>query len=265
VKKEALGLVSGPPGGLFSIADEQHPFDWRSPPPLEKGEHLELLTGNRFDAPDGEYLTRYYGADPYTCFVEKLERLRRRDADFEGRVDEALEAAIDELLEEERNDSTALSGEFAGVVPPDLLDRKQLIHVEMAPHARFVDVEDAATLQAAARHLGHEFLARHGLARVDRVVPTNQDRRISRPYALSLWQLAQGSSEAIVGLRFPSTHGGGLDCYVCWNEADDHVVYRDAQPVDLTHRDLIRAAQHFDLAVPVQHVEPLPNDFPSWD
>jgi hypothetical protein len=70
-----------------------------------------LLSGNRYDAPDGEYWSLYGATQPYGCMLEKLAGFRDIDPNFDGR----LLAETDEDEPDEEFDVAPLRG----VVPAD--------------------------------------------------------------------------------------------------------------------------------------------------
>jgi len=67
--------------------------------------------------------------------------------------------------------------------------------------------------------------------------------------ALELYHLAEGDP-AIVGLRYSSTHAGGVDCWALWEKGTTAMHTHSLAPVDLTSPALRDAATVLNVTLP---------------
>jgi hypothetical protein len=196
-----------------------------------------LLTGNRFDAPHGEFRSLYFATEPYGCWLEKLAPLRPI-ADLVERIDAAMTEPPDTEYDVDLH---------AVAVGPDFFENLVLGEAFIDADARFVDVEHEDTLATLNQLVGLPFLKPFGLDRFDRGVAMSRDRRLTRALALELFDLAAG---AAVGLRYTSVHAAGVECWALWDAAGPLLRQRSLAPVDLTSRELREAADTLGVALP---------------
>jgi hypothetical protein len=181
-------LVSPPPSGLVRVGRNPTPIQWRDPRTrLEEEAASPLLTGNRFDAPDGEFRSIYFGSTIYGAWIEKLSPFRPV-SDLAERIAAALDPDEDE-------DSGFESDLRSGVLEADFFKDLVVVEVPVHPDAVFIDVENAATLDALNLRVGRSFLDRYQLGeRFTRGVPLSHDRRVTRSLALELHRLEPAST-----------------------------------------------------------------------
>jgi hypothetical protein len=247
-------LVSPPPTGIVRVGYRPDPFLWREPKRLEdEDQHGPYLAGNRFDAPDCEYRTLYFASVPYGAWLEKLSRFRPI-AGLAAMIDAALDEDPDPEHDQPLPD---------GSLPADFFAPLVIGEAQLDVAVRFIDVAHEHTLAALSHHIGRAFLDRYGLKRFDTGVPAHQDRNITRALALELYRLAE-RDPAIVGLRYSSTHAGGVDCWALWEKGATAMHTHSLAPVDLTNPALRDAATVLHVTLPdPPPTTPLPPDMPE--
>jgi hypothetical protein len=255
-------LVPPPRGGLVRVGRQPTPILWRDPRTrLEDEDASPLLTGNRFDAPNGEFRTVYFGTTAYGAWLEKLSPERpisdlaaRIEATFAGEGEEGFDTEEDEGFESDLSPDLVLDADF--------FDGLVLAEVQLHPDVWFIDVEHEDTLAALSQLVGRPFLERFGLDRFDRGVPLHRDRRITRSLALELYLIARG---AAVGLKWTSVHASGVECWALWENAVPFMHSETHRPFDLTSPDLRNAAATLRITVPDPAPPPTLEGLPeSW-
>jgi len=251
-------LIAPPPGGLNRVGRKPDPFTWRETRELTEDEQQQLgapvlLSGNRYDAPSGEFRTLYFADSAYGAYLEKLSPFRARKGlaeDLDGALDDDADTTHEESL-------------VGGQLPSDLLDRLVLGEVKFAPGALLIDVEDPATLAALARGVGDRFLKPFGLDRFDRGVVLSRNRRITRTLALELYNMSAGRA---VGLRYSSAHDPDVACFAIWQTALPFMHDHGLAPVDLSSPDLANAAAILGIRLPPAAAPPadLPGMPTAW-
>lgn len=262
----ALKLIAPPPGGLHRLGQHPNPFAFRDPRELDEHEPAPLRTGNRFDAPKGEYRSIYLASTPYGCYLEKLAAFRHdytlkqrmRDAldgddpDYPGPPDPEPDPAYDPPLFPD-----------PPLVPPNLFANKAMGETQVDPTASFVNIEHEDTLQELAAAIGDHFARTYGVERIDRGTVFDRDRRVTRYLALAVFRAAH--ADRAIGIKYTSAHAGGVDTWMVWDTGHGALHTPTLTPVDLTNPDLKKAASVLGLDVPDVDLPPMPAGMPdSW-
>jgi hypothetical protein len=234
-------LVPPPPAGLVRVGRAPEPVQWRDPRKrLEDEEASPLLTGNRFDAPDREFRSVYFGSTAYGAWIEKLAPFRPVSD-----LAERIEAEIDPDEDEDPGYESDLR---TGSLDADFFDNLVVVEIPVHAEARFIDVEHGQTLDALNKLVGKPFLKRFRLgATFTRGVPLHHDRRVTRSLALELHVIAKG---AAAGLKWTSVHASGEDCWSVWDNGAQFLGTPTLRAFDLTSRELRDAAATLSIAVP---------------
>jgi hypothetical protein len=280
-----LHLVPPPDGGVYRLARGPDPFVWYPAKTLAETEDgsLVLLSGNRFDAPDGEFRSLYAATAPYGCALEKLAAFRDSQSDYEQKIIDATSGGDPDAQNIEDATGPDPDQEFdrpllRGIVPRDYFDSREgapdtrivLGHARLNHDALFVDVEHEQTIAALDRLVDRKLLASFGVDRVDRGLVHNRNRRITRPLAREIHRIATSRTDAglpglnAVGIRFTSAHSENVECWAIWEPAihymRDHAVYA----VDFTSDAIQAAARTMDLELPAStDPSPMPPGMPS--
>lgn len=193
------GVVRAPVEGLWRVGRAEDPL--APGPPLGQEELEAPGAGGRFDDPRGEYRVLYLARSQEGAFGEVLARFRASPG--WARV---------------TSSDWEAQGFRLGVVTRGFRSRRALALGEVSPGARFLDVEDAGTVQRLRRELG--WAARlFGVSDVDIAALRGPDRRVTR--LVSAWAHAQEDGSGMpfyAGIRYLSRHFGGWECWALFTD-----------------------------------------------
>lgn len=148
-------------------------------------------SGNRFDAPAGEFEVRYYSSTRIGCFAETLARFRP-DPRLAALV--GAEWAKRQLMD-------------PGAIPADWRAKRELIRVIPGEGNTFLDFDHSITLVSFRKHLAAD-LDGYFRGDLDLGVLKSADRRISRTVGRWVYE-----NTGYAGLRYTSRLGNN---YVNW-------------------------------------------------
>lgn len=217
-------LTSAPDHGVWRLGKTKSPLKYNKIPAND----TNLSSGNRWSLVS--YGTLYCATEIEGCFAEALEPFR---------VDPELRAVIQDDWHEPYFMPP-------GTLPLDWRTRHTLVRLQPDKKARFLDVNDAATLAGLSRNM-HDSL--HGLD-VDELTAEHiqgPDRRVTRHIAA--WAIAQRTpqqAQLIHGIAYRSRYAA-RQCWAVFSGCDLQQV--ETQPVWPETEGLSAVAQHYGLTI----------------
>ena len=230
----ALELVASP-DTLYRVGRLPNPFVWR-PPRKTLAQTPHPHDGYRWDAPEADFATLYFGGSPLASFVETLAYYR---------PDAAFNARLRALTSEDEPDDEYDFDFGSGRIPASYYDRA-LGRARLEGEQYFVDVDHPRTHAQLTEDL-HDLLTAHGHREFDRGVMMTQDRRITRPVAGHLRRVAATAEAVICGVRYECRVSAGLECWAVWDRCSDQLVEREVDPLTPHIPELREAAELLDL------------------
>ena len=187
-----------PKNGLWRV---QHSSG--TPPSPEPLDLAEIQTsGNRFDAPDGEFQIRYYSSAATGCFAETLARFRPSPG----------------LAELVRAEWAGRQFMEPGAIPADWRAKRELIRVLPGQGNTFLDFDHSITLISFRKALSG-VLGPFYRGDLDLSVLKNSDRRIPRTTALWVYK-----NTGYAGIRYTSRLGSNHINWAVFDRAQLHTV-----------------------------------------
>lgn len=136
----------------------------------------------------------------------------------------------------------------ASLIPRDWRAARRLGITVLAPSLRFVDVEDAETVQALRPTLAPVAVAL-GLSDVDLSAITGPQRRLTQELALHVYnQVDPRGAPLFAGIRYVSRHHHGWECWAVFADRIAERVLR-VEPIAADDPGLYDAARILGLAV----------------
>lgn len=218
-----------PPGGLWRLGRDSDPLRPSFLPPGGVGSGT---AGNRFDSPDGSYGVIYFATRLEACFAETLIRFRPAPR-------------LLRLVEREWADLGAMD---VGMVPADWRAQRLAVHVAVAPSARFLDIESAATHRRLEHALADE-LGPLGYDGLDVASVRGPDRVLTR--RISHWtfnQIGRDGSRRFAGIRYLSRLANRWECWAAFVPGAD-IAIDAAHSILRGDDDLLRVARMYGLTV----------------
>jgi hypothetical protein len=225
-----LKLVASP-DTLYRVGRLPNPFVWR--PPLftlvdAPGPH----DGYRWDAPQADFATLYFGGSALASFVETLAYYR---------PDAAFIARLHAMTSDDEPDDEYDFDLGSGRIPASFFERA-LGRARLDGDQQFVDVDHPHTHAQLTEDL-HDLLTAHGHREFDRGVMMTQNRNVTRTIAGHLYGVAGSADANICGIRYESRVCSGLECWAVWEHCSDQLVDREVDPLTPNVPELRQAAE----------------------
>lgn len=234
-----MSFTSYPPTtGLFRVGRQPDPF---APPPFPaplEASTFPVTSGNRWDAPDGNFRTLYWASSAEAALGETLAAFRTSPG-----VAERINAFLDGDADPD-TDPTAISGE----VPAEFFASRALARAQIHGDYPFFDVDDAELHVILTYDLA-DLLRTLGLREVDRGAVMSPDRRLTRPIAGALRRRSgRSDTTAYAGIRYESRLDRRWECWAHWE------MFRVSrrlsnEPLTPTHPAVLSAAGRLGLTL----------------
>lgn len=210
-----------PKNGLWRV---QHSAG-TPPPPEPLDTSATRTSGNRFDAPDGEYEVRYYSTTETGCFAETLARFRPNPG-------------LAELVRAEWAKNQFMD---PGAIPADWRAKRELIRVVPGEGNAFLDFDHSITLVSFRKSLA-DVLEPYYRGDLDLSVVKSPDRRISRTVGLWVYD-----NTGYSGIRYTSRLGNNYINWAVFDRAQLETV--ETLAIHKDHPKLKTIAESYELTI----------------